>query len=477
MLTYSSECAAALLIHRRQISNAALELKITLFQGGTFMTPASIRHTFFSILSDIENDISSFVQKPGSHMTRHRYCDFKDTVLATLSLSMNRSNTELLNYFGIKRHIPSKSAFTQQRQKLNDSFFPTLLKTFNNAIPLTKTYKGFHLVAVDGTDINLPTDKKDTVYSIKQARSDNYFYQMHVNALFDICENRYISVITQPKPQMNEKKAFIDLVENCGMPENTIFIGDRGYISLNTVANLIESNKYFLIRSKSPTSTGSFTKNLILPDVESDQYISFNITRAIRKCYTKHPDKYKCIKKSHIFDYIAPNDKSSIYTMSVRVTCVKLDDDSYEYLISNLPMDTFPSKELKDLYWKRWAIETSFKRLKYALSLVYLHSVNRRLIIQELYAKIIMYNFTSLLHSYVQRCTELLEKDKQNKYKYNVSFDDAVPIAKQLLKYSIKNSIIKALLIKHLSAVRVIDQPTSPRNVRSQTVKPLNNRA
>lgn len=441
------------------------------------MTPASIRNTFFSTLSDIENDIASFVQKPGSHMTRHRYCDFKDTVLATLSLSMNRSNTELFNYFGIKRHIPSKSAFTQQRQKFNDAFFPALLKAFNNAIPFTKTYKGFHLVAVDGTDINLPTDKKDTIYSIKQTRSDNYFYQMHVNALFDICENRYLSVITQPRPQMNEKKAFIELVENCDMPENTIFIGDRGYISLNTIAHLIEGNKYFLIRAKSPNSSGSFTKNLITPDTESDQYVSINITRARRKCYTKHPDKYKCVQKSHTFDYIALNDKNSIYTMSVRITCVKLDDDSYEYLISNLPMETFSSNDLKDLYWKRWTIETSFRRLKYALSLVYLHSVNRRLIIQELYAKIIMYNFASLLHSYAQRCKMLLEKDKQNKYNYNVSFDDAVPIAKELLKNSIKNSIIKALLIKHVSAVRVIEPPTSPRNVRSQTVKPLNNRA
>ena len=62
------------------------------------MIPTSIRNTFFTTLSDIENDIASFVHKPGSHMTRHRYCDFKDTISATLSLSMNRSNTELFNY-------------------------------------------------------------------------------------------------------------------------------------------------------------------------------------------------------------------------------------------------------------------------------------------------------------------------------------------------------------------------------------------
>ena len=88
---------------------------------------------------------------------------------------------------------------------------------------------------------------------------------------------------------------------------------------------------------------------------------------------------------SDIENDIASNDKDTLYPMSIRITCLKLNDDSYEYLISNLPMDSFSSNDLKDLYWKRWGIETSFRRLKYALSLVYLHSVNRQLIIQEVF--------------------------------------------------------------------------------------------
>ena len=440
------------------------------------MIPSTVRNLFFTTLSDTEANIKDYVNNPGSDMTRHRYCDFKNTILATLSFSMNRSNTELLNYFGFNsKHIPSKSAFTQQRKKFKGNLYPHLLSAFNKAAPLTKTFKGFHLVAVDGSDINLPTDKNDTVYRVKQARSDNYYYQMHLNALYDICENRFISAVTQPRPQMNENAAFCQLISECDMPKNTIFIADRGYITLNTLAHLLDNNHYFLIRAKAPTTSSSMTKDLMEPNISSDKYIKVDISRSMKNRRESQADVFKKISPNRKFDYISVDDKKSIYTMNLRCTCIKLDEDSYEYLISNLPFESFTSEELKALYWKRWSIETSFRSLKYALSLVYLHSVNRELIIQEIFAKMILYNITSLIHAYAQNSKELLERSRKKKHQYKVSFDDAVPIAKALLRKPCKNSIIKALLLRHLTAINEI--ATSPRHLRSQTVKPLNNRA
>lgn len=441
------------------------------------MTPNTIRNRFNSVLKDAENIISNYVKNPGSDMTRHRKCTLLDTITATLSFSMNRTNTELLLFFGSQnKAIPSKSAFTQQRKKFTPDFFPYLLEAFNKAIPFTKTFKGYHLVAVDGSDLNLPTNKKDTVYQIKQARSDNYFYQMHVNALFDICENRYITAITQPRPVMNETRALCHMIEQCSLPDNTIVIADRGYLSLNTIAHLLDSNLFFLIRAKSPTS--GLLKYLMESNKEADTYISLGITRSRKKIYRHNPSEYKSLKPSNVFDPIPVGDRQSIYTMNIRCTCVKLGEDSYEYLVSNLPMDVFSKEDLRELYWKRWSIETSFRRLKYALSLVYLHSVNRELIIQEVYAKMIMFNFASLIHTYGAQTKILLEKKKQKqqlKYEYQVSFDDAVPVARELLKRRIKNDIIKTLLLSHLTAIKTTKP--SARRVRSQTVKPLNNRA
>lgn len=48
---------------------------------------------------------------------------------------------------------------------------------------------------------------------------------------------------------------------------------------------------------------------------------------------------------------------------------------------------------LSGLYNKRWGIETSFREVKYALGLNALHSKKRKLIQQEIYARLILYNF------------------------------------------------------------------------------------
>ena len=129
--------------------------------------------------------------------------------------------------------------------------------------------------------------------------------------------------------------------------------------------------------------------------------------------------------------------------------------------------------DLKALYHMRWNIETSFRNLKYALALVYLHSVNRDFIIQEIYAKLILYNFASLLHRYAEKAKKAPKKE--NKYRYKVSFTDAVPVAQMFLRRNIPNKIIKALLLKHMTAIR--DKVSCLRAVRSQSVKPLNSRA
>ena len=63
------------------------------------MTPATIRKRFFSVLENAEQNIHLFVNVPGSDMTRHRRCPLLDTIKATLCLTMNRTNTELFDFF------------------------------------------------------------------------------------------------------------------------------------------------------------------------------------------------------------------------------------------------------------------------------------------------------------------------------------------------------------------------------------------
>lgn len=438
--------------------------------------PTTVKSKFFKVLYDAEANVSDFVKSPGKDMSRHRSCTFIDTILTTLCFTSHRTNTELFNYFSDRvGKIPSKSAFCQQRIKLNSKLFPHILKEFNRAIPMKKNFKGYPLVAVDGSDVNIPTDKNDHVYRVKQARSENFYYQMHVNALYNICENRYVDAVVQPKPKANESEALFQMVDNYQGDDKTIFVADRGYCSLNTIAYLIEKNKFFIIRSKSPTSSGSMLRRVISAGFVCDETVTLGVTRSSCSRYMDNPAKYKHIRNDRKFFPIEPHDTESVYNMTIRVVAVKLENENFEYLITNLPKNKFSQDDLKYIYKLRWNIETSFRSLKYALSLVYFHSVNRELIIQELYAKLILYNFAAILHSFAEKAKEKIACSKPLKHKYKVSFYDSIPLARSFLKKKISNKTIKALLLRHLTPIT--QGISKPRLVRSQTVKPLNNRA
>lgn len=320
---------------------------------------ASVKNKFFSVLKECQKNISLYVKSPGKDMTRNRSCPFESTLLTMFSFSANRLDTAILEYFSLSdKKVPSKSAFTQQRHKFNDKLFPHILNEFNKSLPFRKKHKGLPIIAVDGTDLNLPTDKNDHIYAVKQARSDNYYYQMHINALLNVCENRFVDLNIQPRPKMNEGAAFRTMVTSYSehYKGKALFIADRGYANLSNIAHMQESGHYFLIRSQGPNSPGSFLKHLVENDTEFDKDICFGITRSRKSTYTKHPDKFKCLKRNREFAPIAPEDVNSVYTINLRVVCIRLDSGEYEYLITNLPRNKFKTKEFKELYFMRWGI-------------------------------------------------------------------------------------------------------------------------
>ena len=68
---------------------------------------------------------------------------------------------ELLNYFDYSTNIPTKSAFVQARAKIRSEAFGSLFDKFNALSSEIKLFKGFSLLACDGSDIHIPTNKSD----------------------------------------------------------------------------------------------------------------------------------------------------------------------------------------------------------------------------------------------------------------------------------------------------------------------------
>ena len=73
----------------------------------------------------------------------------------------------------------------------------------------------------------------------------------------------------------------------------------------------------------------------------------------------------------------------------------------------------------------RWGIETAFRDIKYAIGLINLHSKKEDLVMQEIFAALIVYNFCTRIASAV-----VVEKRQQAIYAYQVNFKMAVYLCK-----------------------------------------------
>ena len=111
-----------------------------------------------------------------------------------LSMESGSLKKELLDYFQCSVDTPSASAFCQQRNKLLLEAFQFLFYEFNSCFSFEKKYKDYQLLACDGSDLNIARNPNDAGTYFQSQPTDRGFNQIHLNALFDLCEKRCTSV-------------------------------------------------------------------------------------------------------------------------------------------------------------------------------------------------------------------------------------------------------------------------------------------
>ena len=93
-------------------------------------------------------------------------------------------------------------------------------------------------------------------------------------------------------------------------------------------------------------------------------------------------------------------------------------------------------------------IETSFRDLKYTVGLLNFHAKKVEYIYQEIYARLIMYNFTELVTSHV-----IIQK-ADTKYAYKANLSVAVHVCRQFFLGNVSPPDVEALIRKHVSPIR-----------------------
>ena len=107
----------------------------------------------------------------------------------------------------------------------------------------------------------------------------------------------------------------------------------------------------------------------------------------------------------------------------------------------------------------RWGIETSFRELKYSVTLLHLHSKKVDFIYQEVFAKLTMYNFC-------QATTQsVVIRQGKKKHDCKVSFSDAVHVCLRFFRGKVSPPNAEALLMRYISPIR-------PGRMRSRKFSP-----
>ena len=378
-----------------------------------------VKKTLQDCIGEMDSCRFLFAKNPLKDFTRDRKLGFATLMAFIIGIKGGTLNDELENYFTDPNELMTSSAFIQQRGKLNDKAFPYLLSDFNKRSSSfdTRRYKGYRVIAVDGSDFNIAYDENER--SFVDNKNNEGYNQLHLNAIYDVLNNIFVNIDIQNKPEQDERKACLNILSKTVFTEPTLLIADRGYEAyyLFETIHRIENLDY-LIRVKNEGS--KLTKSL--PMEEFDKTIPLEIrtgqTKEDKEAYrtgkaiwVRGISKFGKDKKTVTWMFESP------CVMNLRVVRFKISPDTYETIITSLNPFEFPLKEIKKLYHKRWMIETGFRWLKYAVSGVNFHGKSEKFSIQEIYAHIIMYNFGMR----ILMNTEIQQKATW-KYYYQINF-------------------------------------------------------
>lgn len=290
-------------------------------------------------------------------------------------------------------------AFTSARYKIKIDLFHDLNQELNKYIESLppKLWKGFRLIAGDGTTVNLPVHKTTIEHFglFRDTKLGGKTILANAGMLYDVLSNYVLASNISPF-KIGEKKIISQLIEETDLV-NSIIILDRSFCSFSSFKQLINKDLNFCVRLK--TSDSLFAEK-ILTHPSNDIILDW---------FPSEGERSTCRKKSLDCSHI-----------QVRATKVILPCGETEVLISSLlNTSIYSESDINTLYQMRWGIEEGYKKLKPKMKLEEFGCKRQEGIYQEFYSHIFMMNLTQIFCNLAQETIEIKIKKRKNKYKYN----------------------------------------------------------
>ena len=344
------------------------------------------------------------------NFTRERKLPFDELVMFLLKGAARTLTVEIDQFFKyMKKEIPilSKQALSKARMKLK---YETFIKLNNAAIEEYyhqeyKKYKGYRLLAADGSMIELPYGEAIKKEFGSMNRNDNWINcgwsvvvydvlnEMIVDAkLHNYGESERVYLLNQLKQIKKEDKQKRDII-----------IADRGFPSLALFVKLQQMGYDFIIRYNGEQFLSELKE--IVKDEKDDMIIEVSLTGSKKR--RNNPELQKLLKQG------------ANPTIKLRVVKIKLPNGAIEYLVTSiLDKDKLTYDDLNQIYNLRWGEEEHFKFEKGSAEIENISGRTPQSIRQDYYSRILILNLHSVLVQEAEK--QIAEENEKKKLKYEL---------------------------------------------------------
>jgi hypothetical protein len=257
--------------------------------------------------------------------------------------------------------VPSSAAFCKIRKRVSWKFFHDLLFLFLNKVRDDRgKYHGFYVYATDGFETEIPrsNDVLKAGYSGRSLGSirQTYYPRMYMVHTWDVINGITKDIYLQTDNQ--EIEGALDIIPR--LETNSISLYDRLYFCRRLLKKHTKSENYFIARCK----TEGGHKEIV-------QFAKDNTLRV------------QVIEIDGI--------KIKLFKIANRKT------KQVMVLATNLFFGWVDHNTVYKLYITRWEVETSFKDFVMSMKIEDFHAKDINGILQEVYARLWLMNFTRIL--------------------------------------------------------------------------------
>ena len=351
--------------------------------------------------------------------SRKRKIGPKEIIEYNLNKKGLSSKMEKYNFLRITNYEDiSSPGLLKQREKLNPEVFKylnegTLNIFYNECKDEVKTYKGYILAAVDGSDFEIPNTKA-TKKEYSALMKNDECARATVSTMFDVLNGYVIDTLIRPyrTSEIEMEKEHLRNSKKIIKEQKIIRIKDRNYKSIEDFYYSNKNDEKYITRLQDKVY-----KEYIDRMKKNDEIIEIEYQYdRVRYYKTRNPELYKELEKKE--------------PIKVRIVKIELENGTKEILATNLGKE-FTSEDIREIYRLRWGIETMYHTLKESLKICAITSSKKTIIEQEILSQMLVYN---IVQSFCNEAEKHIE-NKKYKYKMKINKNIAIEILKENMIY------------------------------------------